>query len=105
MARKIRASNERWHKMLGSIGTAEKLTAKRLAMARHEWDRMKATDACECRNCHDYGYMDFAEQGRRANRAHEQGFSEGETCIDCHKGIAHSLPPIDQAIGAVTVDR
>jgi hypothetical protein len=24
----------------------------------------------------------------------------GKTCIDCHKGIAHQLPPIDRAIGA-----
>jgi cytochrome c-type protein NapC len=22
------------------------------------------------------------------------------TCIDCHKGIAHQLPPIEQEIGA-----
>jgi len=22
------------------------------------------------------------------------------TCIDCHKGIAHTLPPIEQNIGA-----
>jgi cytochrome c-type protein NapC len=30
---------------------------------------------------------------------HQAGFAEGKTCIDCHKGIAHSLPPVDQAIG------
>ena len=24
---------------------------------------------------------------------------EGKTCIDCHKGIAHQLPAIDQHIG------
>jgi cytochrome c-type protein NapC len=100
IVRKIRASNELWHKMLGSIDTREKFNAKRLELAQHEWDRMKATDSRECRNCHGYSYMDYAAQGRRANRAHEQGFSEGKTCIDCHKGIAHTLPPIDQQIGA-----
>jgi cytochrome c-type protein NapC len=44
--------------------------------------------------------MDLAEQGRRANSTHAVAFAEGKTCIDCHKGIAHQLPPIDQAIGA-----
>jgi len=100
MVRKIRASNELWHKMLGTIDTPEKFDARRLVMAQHEWDRMKATDSRECRNCHHYDYMDFGEQGRRANKAHGEGFAEGKTCIDCHKGIAHALPPMDQNIGA-----
>ena len=61
---------------------------------------MKSTDSRECRNCHHYDSMDYAEQGRRANAQHAKGFSEGRTCIDCHKGIAHALPPIEQNIGA-----
>jgi cytochrome c-type protein NapC len=27
-------------------------------------------------------------------------FGAGQTCIDCHKGIAHTLPSIEQHIGA-----
>ena len=34
-----------------------------------------------------------------ARQLHQAGFAEGKTCIDCHKGIAHSLPPVNQAIG------
>jgi cytochrome c-type protein NapC len=48
--------------------------------------------------------MDLGEQGRRANATHSVAFTEGKTCIDCHKGIAHQLPPIDQAIGAPRVE-
>jgi cytochrome c-type protein NapC len=44
--------------------------------------------------------MDFTEQGRRAVATHSKAFTEGKTCIDCHKGIAHQLPPIEQEIGA-----
>jgi cytochrome c-type protein NapC len=44
--------------------------------------------------------MDFGEQGRRAVRTHSKAFAKSETCIDCHKGIAHQMPPIDQEIGA-----
>ncbi len=100
MVRKIQASNELLHKALGSIDTPEKFNAKRLELAQHEWDRMKSTDSRECRNCHHYEFMDYAEQGRRARNRHQAGFGEGKTCIDCHKGIAHTLPPIEQNIGA-----
>ena len=100
MVRKIRASNELLHKVLGTIDTPEKFNAKRVELAQHEWDRMKATDSRECRNCHNFEYMDYAEQGRRARNRHQEGFAKGQTCIDCHKGIAHKLPPIEQSIGA-----
>ena len=90
--RKIQATNELYHKVLGSINTPEKFEAKRLELARHVWDAMKKTDSRECRNCHNYDYMDFAEQGRRAVAQHSVGLEQGKTCIDCHKGIAHQLP-------------
>ncbi len=98
--RKIQASNEVLHKVLGSIDTPEKFNAKRLELAKHEWDRMKKTDSRECRNCHNFDSFDYAEQGRRSSKMHQTGLNEGKTCIDCHKGIAHQLPEVEQAIGA-----
>ncbi len=92
MVRKIQASNELYHKALGTIDTPEKFEAKRLELARHVWDAMKKTDSRECRNCHDFESMDYTEQGRRAVKQHEKGLNGDKTCIDCHKGIAHSLP-------------
>ncbi|MFA7095724.1 MAG: NapC/NirT family cytochrome c [Gammaproteobacteria bacterium] len=92
MIRKIQASNELLHKVLGSIDTLEKFEAKRLQLAQNVWNGMKKTDSRECRNCHDYEAMDYMAQGRRAVPQHIQGFDTGKTCIDCHKGIAHSLP-------------
>ncbi|KPK11522.1 MAG: hypothetical protein AMJ68_05605 [Acidithiobacillales bacterium SG8_45] len=90
--RKIKASNELVHKVLGTIDTREKYEAKRLKLARNVWHAMKDTDSRECRNCHDFKSMDYSAQGRRAVRRHTVGFDEGATCIDCHKGIAHRLP-------------
>jgi cytochrome c-type protein NapC len=92
MIRKAQATNELLHKALGSINTPEKFEAKRLELAQHVWKTMRETDSRECRNCHDFDSMDYMEQGRRAVNRHIEGFDEGETCIDCHKGIAHSLP-------------
>ncbi len=91
--RKIQASNELYHKVLGTIDTPEKFEAKRLELALHEWQRMKSANSRECRNCHDEESMDYTKQGRRAIYAHsEEAKKTDKTCIDCHKGIAHSLP-------------
>jgi cytochrome c-type protein NapC len=103
MIRKIYASNELLHKVLGSVDTPEKFNAKRLKLAQNEWARMKRTDSQECRNCHHFDYMDYAEQNRRSAVRHQEGFNQGQTCIDCHKGVAHTLPPIEQNIGAPRV--
>jgi len=98
--RKIQASNELWHHLLGSVDTPEKYNAKRAQLASSEWARMKRTDSRECRNCHNFKYMDFAEQDARSGRQHQAAEGTNMTCIDCHKGIAHTLPPIEQNIGA-----
>lgn len=92
IGRKIQASNELWHKMLGTIDTPEKFEAKRLELATHEWERMKKSDSRECRNCHNFDSMDFNKQESRSATRHEEAIEASQTCIDCHKGIAHSLP-------------
>ena len=33
--------------------------------------------------------MDFSKQKRRARVEHQSMADNGQTCIDCHKGIAH----------------
>lgn len=100
MVRKIQASNELWHKMLGTIDTPEKFEKRRPHLANKVWKAMKDTDSRECRNCHDFESMDFTKQGIRGFDNHERGFEAGKTCIDCHKGIAHSLPMGANAMNA-----
>jgi cytochrome c-type protein NapC len=105
VVRKIQATNELLHKALGSIDTPEKFEAKRLKLASHVWEGMKKTDSRECRNCHDYDSMDYPEQGRRAVAQHSVGLEEDKTCIDCHKGIAHSLPDMHEVDPTIVVGR
>jgi cytochrome c-type protein NapC len=91
--RKVQASfNELPKKVIGTIDTPEKFEAERLTMAQHVWATMKATDSRECRNCHSMQSMDFDKQVRPAQRMHKTALDKGQTCIDCHKGIAHKLP-------------
>ena len=97
--RKIQASNEIYHKLMGTIDTPEKFESKRLELALHEWKRMKDSDSRECRNCHNFGSMDLEKQEERSAERHDphvwevqDGKEPTKTCIDCHKGIAHHLP-------------
>lgn len=94
--RKVKATNELFHKVAGTVNTPEKFEAKRLVLARNVWKSMKDTDSRECRNCHEFQAMDYSVQGRRAARIHQTGLEGGKTCIDCHKGIAHSLPALPE---------
>jgi cytochrome c-type protein NapC len=93
IARKMQASKEVWGKIFGTIDSREKFEAHRLQLAGNEWRRFKANDSLECRNCHQFNSMDFTRQSKRAVDAHSTALANGEkTCIDCHKGIAHTLP-------------
>jgi cytochrome c-type protein NapC len=95
MARKIQASmHEIPHWAMGTIDTREKFEARRLFLARRVWSDMKESDSHECRNCHALQHMDLDKQQLSASRKHtlKRQTERGETCIDCHQGIAHALP-------------
>ncbi|MBW8190965.1 NapC/NirT family cytochrome c [Neiella marina] len=100
IVRKVQASKELVMHLLGTIDTPEKFEARRKHLAEREWHRLKENDSLECRNCHDFEFMDFTEQGVRAVNMHSTSLASGEkTCIDCHKGIAHSLPDMSGVEG------
>ena len=100
MARKMAASKEVWGKIFGTINTREKFEANRRRLAEHEWARLKANNSRECRNCHEFDFMDFTRQSPRAVDMHSSALASGEkTCIDCHKGIAHQLPDMSGVKG------
>ncbi len=90
--RKIYATNELFQHFLGTIDTREKFQTQRLSLATHVWETMRANDSRECRNCHAFNSMDLKAQKGVAADKHRLAFIEQRTCIDCHQGIAHSLP-------------
>lgn len=97
IARKMQASKEVWGHIFGTISTQAEYQDHRLVMAKREWERLKANDSQECRNCHRTEAMDLVKQNTRAERIHSQFLFTGErTCIDCHKGIAHRLPDMSE---------
>ncbi|WP_100638581.1 pentaheme c-type cytochrome TorC [Marinobacter salexigens] len=92
IARKMQASKEVWGAIFGTINTPEKFEAKRLELAQHEWARFSANNSLECRNCHDYDSMDWDKMGDEARRFMKPAAERNQSCLDCHKGIAHNLP-------------
>lgn len=91
VVRKIGATNELFHKALGSINTIEKFEAKRLELAEHVWDTMKSTDSRECRNCHSFAYMALKAQKKSSQKKHQRAVENEMTCVDCHMGVAHKI--------------
>lgn len=89
--RKVGATNELFHKIIGSIDTKEKFEAKRLELANHVWDTMKSTDSRECRNCHNFNFMNLKSQHKKSRKKHLRAVKNNLTCIDCHRGIAHNI--------------
>lgn len=88
--RKLEASNDLYQTFIAhSIDTPEKFEAKRAELAEREWARMKENNSATCRSCHNYDAMDHAKQNPEAARQMKIAAKENQSCIDCHKGIAH----------------
>lgn len=92
LVRKIRASNDVFQHLAGTIDTKEKFEGRRRELAQRVWLRMKQSDSEECRNCHDVKAMDPELQGKTAQKSHRKLAAGEKTCIDCHYGIAHKEP-------------
>ncbi|UAB73966.1 NapC/NirT family cytochrome c [Vibrio sp. SCSIO 43132] len=90
---KIRATKDIYHEFVtGKIGDEELYETHRVAMAETVWEQMRANDSATCRSCHEFGAMDLYEQTEDAAKMHQYGIENSQTCIDCHKGVAHFAP-------------
>ena len=102
LIRKIKASRELWSKIAGNVDTRDKFEDHRLEMAVSEWARMKASDSRECRNCHSFDAMKSSAETLPVYEKHMQAQTNGKTCIECHKGVAHLLPRNYEFLGEET---
>ncbi|WP_455209299.1 NapC/NirT family cytochrome c [Kaarinaea lacus] len=89
---KLLAVKDVVREITGTIDTPEKFAARRWLLANVVWEKMRATDSRECRSCHDYESMDTDTQDKRTRNKHLRAPKKGQTCIDCHSGIAHDEP-------------
>jgi len=89
---KLVAVKDIYHEIIGTIDTPEKFEANRWRLANRIWEKMRATDSRECRQCHSFEHMDLAEPDSYARKMHQRAVDQEKTCIDCHTGIAHEEP-------------
>ncbi len=89
---KVLAAKDVWGEIMGTIDTKEKFEQHRWTMANRVWAKMEATDSRECRDCHTFEAMDLSEQEKQSRKKHKRAEERGETCIECHKGVAHKRP-------------
>ena len=90
---KIRAVKNIYHEHVsGKIASEKKFEEHRMAMAETVWVQLRENDSATCRSCHTFDAMDTFEQSRDAAKMHEYGRENNQTCIDCHKGVAHFAP-------------
>ncbi|MCW8327729.1 pentaheme c-type cytochrome TorC [Photobacterium sp. SDRW27] len=104
IARKMQASKEVFAQLFGDLDTREKFEERRITLAQHEWDRFSANKSLECKNCHDYESMNFDEMRPTARIQMKQAAERDQSCIDCHKGIAHNLPKNMDSTGGMIAE-
>src|SRR5262245_18403695 len=78
--------------MRGVISTEEKFRKERKRMAEDVWAEYKETNSANCRHCHVFTPDIVAKQKDFVQPMHKMVLEKQSTCIDCHKGVAHTAP-------------
>lgn len=86
---KIHTLKELYAFFFGGMSNIENFQKIRPELAKEVWAKFKATNARECRHCHDYSSMVAAEQPPSARVMHADAAKTNENCVECHKGITH----------------
>ena len=76
----------------GVISTEEKFKKERLRLAKSVWAEYKENNSESCQHCHQFNADVVAKQKEFVRPMHQQFLAKAATCIDCHKGVAHTAP-------------
>lgn len=91
---KIGATADIFYKLRGTITLDNFEAEHRPRLAQKVTQEFIENKSKQCRYCHQVERMDFEMQGRATARRHQMMEERGQSCIDCHAGIAHQLPLI-----------
>jgi nitrate/TMAO reductase-like tetraheme cytochrome c subunit len=78
--------------MRGVISTEDKFKKERRRMAELVWTEFKETNSANCRTCHVFNADVLAKQKDFVQPLHKAVLEGQGTCIDCHRGVAHTAP-------------
>lgn len=78
--------------MRGVLSTEAKFKKERLRLAQSVWAEFKENNSENCQHCHQFTAEVVAKQKDFVRPMHQQFLAHTATCIDCHKGVAHTAP-------------
>ena len=81
-----------WAYSVGGIDTPEAFEARRAELAEAVWHQYERRESDFCANCHAPEAWDLEAQSGGARGAHASVLEGDGQCIDCHRGVAHSIP-------------
>ena len=76
----------------GVISTEDKFKKERLRLAKVVWAEFRENNSENCQHCHQFNADVVSKQKEFVRPMHEQFLAKTATCIDCHKGVAHTAP-------------
>lgn len=76
----------------GVIATDDKFKHERLRLAKTVWTEFRETNSANCQHCHAFTPEILAKQKEFVQPMHKLVLTKESTCIDCHKGVAHTAP-------------
>ncbi|MBF0402192.1 MAG: NapC/NirT family cytochrome c [Magnetococcales bacterium] len=86
-------SKDIYHHAMGTYPDRAAFEKKRWDLAQNVINSMKSRDSKECRGCHSLEAMDLTAQSKSASNRHKKMMEAGgKTCVDCHTGVAHTMP-------------
>ncbi len=88
-ATKVKASLELWPHFFGGMSNKATFEAHRYELAKQVWAHFAATNARECKGCHQYQNMVLEDQRPSVRAQHTDAMKSDENCLDCHKGLVH----------------
>ena len=56
------------------------------------WTEFKGNNSANCQHCHAFTPEIVAKQKDFVQPMHKLVLTKESTCIDCHKGVAHTAP-------------
>ena len=89
---KFFATFELWNHFVDREYELDKFNARRLILAKKVWAHFAATNARECKSCHQYSNMILTDQRPSVRAQHTDAMKTDENCLDCHKGLTHKKP-------------
>src|SRR5436190_9163604 len=70
----------------------DKFKKERLRLAKMVWTEFRETNSANCQHCHVFTPEIVAKQKDFVQPMHKMVLTKESTCIDCHKGVAHTAP-------------